>query len=82
MASITRRQMDLLTCGSTVASDAFVEIVPAPGVELVPVEGDALGVVTRRHDASASTPCSAASTARRSIAPPFRDAERRSPLLR
>jgi len=33
MASILRREMDLL--GSTVASDAFVEIVPANGVELV-----------------------------------------------
>ncbi len=37
MASILRREMDLL--GSTVASDAFVEVVPAPGVELTPVEG-------------------------------------------
>jgi Ca-activated chloride channel family protein len=37
MASILQREMDLL--GSSVASDAFVEIVPAPGVQLVPVDG-------------------------------------------
>ena len=37
MASILRREMDLL--GATVAGDAFVEVVPAPGVELLPVAG-------------------------------------------
>jgi Ca-activated chloride channel family protein len=37
MASILRREMDLL--GSTVASDAFVEVVPAPGVQLSPEPG-------------------------------------------
>jgi Ca-activated chloride channel family protein len=37
MASTLRREMDLL--GSTVASDAFVEVVPAPGVQIQPVEG-------------------------------------------
>jgi Ca-activated chloride channel family protein len=37
MRAILRREMDLL--GTTVASDAFVEVVPAPGVQLVPVDG-------------------------------------------
>jgi Ca-activated chloride channel family protein len=37
MASILRREMDLL--GSTVASDAFVEVVPAPGVRLSLADG-------------------------------------------
>jgi Ca-activated chloride channel homolog len=37
MASLLRREVDLLT--STVASDAFVEVVPAPGVDLIEVAG-------------------------------------------
>ncbi len=37
MVSTLQREMELL--GSTVASDAFVEVVPAPGVQLIPVDG-------------------------------------------
>ncbi len=37
MASLMQHELDLLR--STVATDAFVEIVPAPGVELTGVEG-------------------------------------------
>jgi Ca-activated chloride channel family protein len=37
MASLLSHELDLLR--STVATDAFVEVVPAPGVELVSVEG-------------------------------------------
>jgi Ca-activated chloride channel family protein len=37
MASLLQHELDLLR--STVATDAFVEIVPAPGVELLSVEG-------------------------------------------
>lgn len=40
LASLLKRELDLLT--ATVASDAFVEVVPAPGVDLV----DAMGVRT------------------------------------
>ncbi len=40
MASLLRRELDLLT--STVASDAFVEVVPAPGVDII----EAFGVRT------------------------------------
>ncbi len=37
MSSLVQHELDLLR--STVATDAFVEIVPAPGVDLVAVEG-------------------------------------------
>ena len=37
MASLVAHELDLLR--STVATDAFVEVVPAPGVDLVAVEG-------------------------------------------
>jgi Ca-activated chloride channel family protein len=37
MASLVQHELDLLR--STVATDAFVEVVPAPGVDLVAVEG-------------------------------------------
>ncbi len=47
MASLLRRELDLLT--STVASDAFVEVVPAPGVDIV----EALGVRTENMTAGA-----------------------------
>lgn len=40
MAQLLKREVDLL--GSTVASDAFVEIVPAPGMQVVAADGVAL----------------------------------------
>ncbi len=47
MAALLRRELDLLT--STVASDAFVEVVPAPGVEVI----EALGVRAERDGTGA-----------------------------